>query len=82
MNATSSGGHDLQARPFRAEKLTEWMMCWPDGWVTDVPGVNRTEAIRVCGNGVVIPQAQAAVRYLLALAPDGKDACLAPGRQR
>jgi DNA (cytosine-5)-methyltransferase 1 len=60
-------------------RFTEWMMCWPDGWVTDVPGVTRTEAIRACGNGVVIPQAQAALRHLLALASDGKDACLAPG---
>jgi site-specific DNA-cytosine methylase len=65
-------------------KFVEWMMCWPDGWVTDVPSVTRTEAIRVCGNGVVIPQAQAALRHLLTLAPteppDQKDTCLAPGQ--
>lgn len=50
-------------------RFVEWMMCWPDGWVTDVPGVSRNDAIKACGNGVVIPQARAAVRYLRSLAP-------------
>ena len=25
----------------------------PDGWVTDVPGITRNEALKALGNGVV-----------------------------
>jgi DNA (cytosine-5)-methyltransferase 1 len=46
--------------------LTEWMMGWPEGWVTDpVLGLTATEQRRVCGNGVVTAQAAAALRHLL-----------------
>ena len=38
-------------------------MGWPDGWVTDVPGISRSQALKICGNGVV-PQ-QAALAYSL-----------------
>ena len=53
------GGQRLSPR------LTEWMMGWPEGWVTDVPGITRNEALRICGNGVVPQQATAALRILL-----------------
>ena len=43
----------------------EWMMCLPAGWVTDVPNLTRNEQLRLLGNGVVPPQAIAALRWLL-----------------
>lgn len=54
------GGQRLSAR------FVEWMMCLPDGWVTDVPGLTHRAQLRALGNGVVPPQAEAALRYLLA----------------
>jgi len=42
-------------------KFTEWMMGLPAGWITDVPGVTRNEALKACGNGVVPQQAFAAI---------------------
>lgn len=47
-------------------RFVEWMMCLPDGWVSDVPGLTRVQTLRALGNGVVPPQAEAALRYLLA----------------
>ena len=44
-------------------RFTEWLMCLPDGWVTDVLG--RNPALHCLGNGVVPPQAAAATRALL-----------------
>lgn len=44
--------------------LSEWMMGWPAGWVTDVPGITPNEALRLCGNGVVPQQIQAGIRFL------------------
>jgi DNA (cytosine-5)-methyltransferase 1 len=48
-------------------ELTEWMMGWDDGWVTD-PAISltRPEQLKACGNGVVTLQAQYALRILLA----------------
>lgn len=54
------GGRSLSPR------FVEWMMCLPDGWVSDVPGLTRVQTLRALGNGVVPPQAEAALRYLLA----------------
>ncbi len=45
--------------------LPEWMMDYPQGWVTDVPGLARTEQLRLLGNGVVHSQAVAALHVLL-----------------
>jgi DNA (cytosine-5)-methyltransferase 1 len=45
--------------------LSEWMMGWPDGWVTAVPGLSRNDQLRVVGNGVVPHAAAAALRWLL-----------------
>ena len=42
------------------------MMGLPDGWITDVPGITRNEALKACGNGVVPQQAAEALRWLLA----------------
>jgi site-specific DNA-cytosine methylase len=55
------GAHRLSPR------FVEWMMGLPDGWVTDVPGVSRNDALKALGNGVVPQQAAVAVRHLLAV---------------
>lgn len=48
-------------------ELTEWMMGWPLGWVTDPAiGLTRAEQLKACGNGVVPQQAAHALRSLLA----------------
>ena len=36
----------------------------PDGWVTDVPGITRAQALKALGNGVVPQQAAHALRQL------------------
>jgi DNA (cytosine-5)-methyltransferase 1 len=41
------------------------MMGLPDGWITDVPGITRNDALKACGNGVVPQQAAAALRLML-----------------
>jgi DNA (cytosine-5)-methyltransferase 1 len=55
------GAHRLSPR------FTEWMMGLPAGWIIDVPGLTRNEALKACGNGVVPQQAAAALRRLLAV---------------
>jgi DNA (cytosine-5)-methyltransferase 1 len=40
------------------------MMGLPDGWVTNIDGISRNEALRMLGNGVVPQQAEAALRAL------------------
>jgi DNA (cytosine-5)-methyltransferase 1 len=54
-----------KGKPRLAAPFAEWMMGWPAGWVTDVDGVSRNNALRIIGNGVVPQQAYAAIRYLL-----------------
>lgn len=54
-----NGAHRL------SPEFTEWMMGLPAGWITDVPGITRNEALKACGNGVVPQQAAAALRVLL-----------------
>jgi DNA (cytosine-5)-methyltransferase 1 len=46
--------------------FVEWMMGLPAGWITEVPGITRNEALKACGNGVVPQQAVYALRILLA----------------
>jgi DNA (cytosine-5)-methyltransferase 1 len=41
------------------------MMALDDGHVTAVPGLSRTAQLKALGNGVVWPQAVAALRILL-----------------
>ncbi|MGH9088807.1 MAG: hypothetical protein ACRDYZ_11990 [Acidimicrobiales bacterium] len=54
-----------KGKPRLSPRFTEWMMGLPDGWVTDVPGITRNEALKACGNGVVPQQAAAALSLLL-----------------
>lgn len=53
-----------KARRLSAE-FVSWMMGLPDGWVTDVPSLSRSEALKALGNGVVPQQAAAALTHLL-----------------
>lgn len=46
-------------------RFTEWMMGAPEGWITDVPGLTRNEALKACGNGVVPQQAAFALSAML-----------------
>lgn len=62
----SRGGKKLNPQ------LSEWMMGWPAGWVTDVPGLTPNDALQVCGNGVVPQQMVAGIRYLLPLLAEGR----------
>lgn len=47
-------------------RFAEWMMGVPDGWITDVPGISRADALKAAGNGVVPQQAAAALREMIA----------------
>jgi DNA (cytosine-5)-methyltransferase 1 len=47
-------------------EFSEWLMGWPQGWVTDPAiGISRNDQLKILGNGVVVQQAAAALRYLL-----------------
>ena len=59
MTSPRSGNRQL------SPAFTEWMMGLPAGWITDVPGITRNEALKACGNGVVPAQAAAALRFML-----------------
>jgi DNA (cytosine-5)-methyltransferase 1 len=55
--------------PRLSAAFSEWLMGWPAGWVTDPDiGISRNDQLRILGNGVVVQQAIAALRYLLAVA--------------
>ena len=54
-----------KGNPRLSAKFVEWMMMQPAGWITDVPGVTRNKALKLCGNGVVTPQAVHALRVML-----------------
>ena len=56
--ASRKGNPQLSAR------FVEFLMGLPQGWVTDVPGVTRNEALKALGNGVVPQQAAAALRVM------------------
>jgi DNA (cytosine-5)-methyltransferase 1 len=45
--------------------FVEWLMGLPEGWVTEVPGLTRTQQSVALGNGVVPQQAAAALRLLI-----------------
>ena len=59
MTSPRSGNQQL------SPAFTEWMMGLPAGWITDVPGITRNEALKACCNGVVPAQAAAALRFML-----------------
>lgn len=44
-------------------------MCLPDGWVIDIPGISRRQQLTLLGNGVVPPQAAAALEDMLTCVP-------------
>ena len=50
--------------PRLSAEFAEWMMGLPAGWVTAVPGVTRSEALKLAGNGVVPQQAAYALSDL------------------
>lgn len=52
-----------------APRFVEWMMGWPEGWVTALKKLSRNAQLRILGNGVVPQQASEAVRFLLAPPP-------------
>lgn len=62
----------LKVRRQLAARFSEWMMGVPLGWITDVPGVTRNEALKAAGNGVVPQQAAEALRFLLTM-PTGRE---------
>lgn len=43
----------------------EWMMGLPAGWITDVPGLTRSQQLKAAGNGVCPQQAAAALRHMI-----------------
>lgn len=52
--------------PRLAAPFSEWMMGWPEGWVTDPDiGLPRTAQLKIIGNGVVPQQAYTAIMGLL-----------------
>ena len=53
-----------KGKPRLSARFVEWMMMLPAGWITDVPGVTRTEALKILGNGVVGPQCVAALQIM------------------
>lgn len=56
-----------KGKPRLNPAFSEWMMGWPPGWVTEVPGISRNDQLRIIGNGVVPQCASAALRYLLSV---------------
>ena len=54
-----------KGNPQLSPQFVEWMMGLPDGWITDVPGITRNEALKACGNGVVPQQAAAAISHMV-----------------
>lgn len=56
--------------PRLSPRFVEFMMGLPEGWVTDVPGLNRKGQLHVLGNGCVPAQAEMALRLLLARIPE------------
>lgn len=55
----AKGGHRL------SPAFVEWLMGLPAGWVCDVPGITRNQALKALGNGIVPQQCAAAFRAYL-----------------
>lgn len=54
--------------PRLAAPFPEWMMGWPEGWVTDPEiGLPRTAQLKIIGNGVCPQQAYSAITELLSI---------------
>lgn len=54
-----------RGRPRLSPRFVEWMLGWPNGWVTDIAGLSRNDQLRIAGNGVVPQQATHALSLLL-----------------
>lgn len=54
-----------KGNPKLSDEFDEWLMGFPAGWITDVPGISWNEVLKACGNGVVHQQGAAALRWLL-----------------
>lgn len=65
-NAPNPVERGVNGQPRVTACFQEWMMGLPEGWVTDVPGLTRNEALKALGNGVVVQQAEAALAHMLA----------------
>jgi len=61
------GGRRLTAR------FEEWLMWLPEGHVTGVEGISRTDQLKIIGNGVVPIQSREAFRYLMGLEAPNKE---------
>ena len=55
----AKGGHRLSPR------FVEFLMGVPEGWVCDVPGITRNQALKALGNGIVPQPCAAAFRAYL-----------------
>ncbi len=55
-----------KGNPRLSAAFSEWLMGLPAGWVTDIPGITRNEALKALGNGVVPQQGAEAIRRMLA----------------
>jgi hypothetical protein len=62
--------------PRLTARFSEWLLGWPEGWVTDPEiGISRSGQLRLIGNGVVPQQAAAALAVLFGMLNDeGPDA--------
>ncbi len=56
-----------------ASVFAEWLMGLPRGWITHIPGLNRSRQIKAAGNGVVSQQAFAAYLHLLNYKEEAND---------
>lgn len=59
---TEPGRH---GRARLSARFAEWMMGLPAGWVTDVPGLSRSDQLKAIGNGVLPAQAAAALEHIV-----------------
>ena len=58
--------------PRLTARFSEWLLGWPEGWVTDPEiGISRSGQLRLIGNGVVPQQAAAALAILFGMLDDG-----------
>ena len=66
-SAPSPTEPNTRGNPRLAAAFPEWMMGWPAGWVTEVPGISRNDQLRIIGNGVCPQQAVTALSWLLSV---------------
>jgi DNA (cytosine-5)-methyltransferase 1 len=60
-----------KGQPRLSPRFVEWMQGLPDGWVTAVPELSRSDMLRLLGNGPVPLQCVPALRALLARCANG-----------